>query len=260
MKKDFLHSKAFATVALIYGIFGLLLIGHHIASYNQILVPYMDELIANKVITNNINGPTFLFYFTNQSNIFVDLYLILFACGIFGSKKLYKFTHNETLRGAVTLYICITGIIYFCVLLPFSNGGFPMEKGIWFSNVVNYWNHLITPVLFTAVWFKPLKADKLPIAKSALITLIYPLCYFIFSVIRGSIVDFYPYPFLSSKQMWDMLFSAKPYDPLLGALLLIAVFIVLCGLFFAISCALFAIHNKISCNKITDKKEEMITK
>ena len=49
------------------------------------------------------------------------IYLILFSVGIFGSKKLYKFTHNELLRGAITLNIAVTGIIYFTVLLPSSS-------------------------------------------------------------------------------------------------------------------------------------------
>ena len=106
---------------LIFGILGLLLMTHHIASYEAILRPRMDFLIENKIITNDINGITFLRMFTNESNIFVDIFFILFGCGVLGSKKLYKFTHNEHLRGAITLYICVTGIIYFTVLLPFLN-------------------------------------------------------------------------------------------------------------------------------------------
>lgn len=252
MKKNFMHSKIFAVVSIVFGLFGLLLITHHIVSYNNVLMPYMDDLIVNKVITNNVNGATFLCYFTNQSNIFVDVYLILFGIGVLGNKKLYDFTHNEKLRGAVTLYICITGIIYFTVLLPFSKGGFPMEKSIWFSNVVNYWNHLVTPVAFTALWFKPVaeKREKLPVVKSALLSLVYPLCYFVFSVVRGGIVDFYPYPFLSGKQMWEMLFKGQEYNALLGALLLAAAFVLLCGIFFGVGCALFAIHNKIVKKKV----------
>ena len=58
-------------------------------------------------------------------------------------------------------------------------------------------------------------------------------------------MDFYPYPFLSGKQMWEMLFKGQEYDALLGALLLVAAFVLLCGIFFGVGCALFAIHNKI---------------
>lgn len=249
-EKRFYETKGFGAAALVFGLIGLLLLAHHVVSYENILRPYMDYLIENKVITNNISGPTFLYFFTNQSNVFVDLYLILFAFGLFGSSRLYAFTHNETLRCAVTLNILVTGVIYCAVLLPFASGGFPMEKSIWFSNVVNTWAHVIVPVCFTAFWFFPLTAKPLPVIKTALKCLIYPLAYFFFSVIRGAFVDFYPYPFLSSHQLWETLFRNKPYAAVPGILLLIAVIILFSGIFFGLACALCAVHNKI-CKKRT---------
>lgn len=163
--KIIVEKKGFACFAMLFGICGLLLMAHHIVSYENILRPFMDYLIENKIITNNISGIAFLRMFTNESNILVDLYLILFACGVLGNKKLYKFTHNEILRGAITLNIAITGIIYFTVLLP-NSSSFPTEingistGGMWFSNVVNIWNHLITPVFFTVFWFFLLRKDQ----------------------------------------------------------------------------------------------------
>lgn len=243
MKNSKLDSKPVSVFLLIFGILGLLLMAHHIFSYEAILRPRMDYLLENKIITNGVSGAAFLRMFTNESNIFVDLYLILFALGNLGIKPLYKFTHSELLRGAITLYICVTGIIYFTVLLPFSQP-FPMEKGIWFSNVINIWNHLIVPVVFTALWFFPVENKVLPKVKNSLINLIFPILYFIMCIILGAIDGFYPYPFLNGEQMWQMLFKDKPYDSLIGTLLLIAVVIVLSGIFFGVSTALIAIHNK----------------
>ena len=241
--KSKLDNKGFAVFALIFGILGLLLMTHHIVSYEAILRPRMDFLIEHKIITNDISGITFLRMFTNESNIFVDLYLIFFALGIFGVKPLYGLTHNEKLRGAVTLFICVTGIIYFTVLLPFSES-FPMEKGIWFSNVINIWNHLITPVTFTALWFFPVVYEKINTKKTALLYLIFPICYFIMCIILGANDGFYPYPFLNGKQMWDMLFKAKEYNGTYGTLLLVAAVVILSAIFFGVGCALNAIHNK----------------
>ncbi len=249
--KSFVEKKGFAVCALIFGICGLLIMAHHIFSYENILRPYMDYLIENNIITNSKNGPTFLRMFTNESNILVDLYLILYAIGIFGSEKLYKFTHNELLRGAITLNIAVTGIIYFTVLLPASSS-FPTEingvstGGMWFSNVVNTWDHLVTPVLFTAFWFFPVVNKKIPKVKYSLVYLIYPICYFVMCIIWGGIDGFYPYPFLSGRQMWTWIPGLKdqPYNALIGVLLLVAVVIVLSALFFGIGCALNAIHNK----------------
>ena len=104
-KKSFVEKKGFAAFALCFGIVGLLLMAHHIFSYENILRPFMDYLIENKIITNDISGIAFLRMFTNESNILVDIFLVLYAIGIFGSEKLYKFTHCELLRGAITLNI-----------------------------------------------------------------------------------------------------------------------------------------------------------
>ena len=246
-KKSFVEKKGFAAFALCFGIVGLLLMGHHIFSYENILRPFMDYLIENKIITNDISGIAFLRMFTNESNILVDLFLVLYAIGIFGSKKLYKFTHCELLRGAITLNIAVTGIIYFTVLLP-SSSSFPTEingvstGGMWFSNVVNIWDHLITPVLFTAFWFFPIVKKKIPVVKYGLIYLIYPICYFIMCIILGAIDGFYPYPFLNGKQMCEFI-PGLEYTPVTGVLLLVAVVVVLSGVFFGVGCALNAIHN-----------------
>ena len=243
MKTSKIESKTASVFLLAFGVIGLLLMAHHIFSYEAILRPHMDYLLENKIITNGVSGAAFLRMFTNESNIFVDLYLILFALGNLGIKPLHKFTHSELLRGAITLYICVTGIIYFTVLLPFSQP-FPMEKGIWFSNVINIWNHLIVPVVFTALWFTPVENKILPKVRNSLINLIFPILYFIMCIILGAIDGFYPYPFLNGPQMWDMLFKTRPYNPLGGTLLLVAVVIVLSGVFFGVSCGLITIHNK----------------
>lgn len=258
-KELFIEKKCFAIIAIIVGVFGLLLMTHHIVSYEAILRPRMDFLLEHKIITNGINGITFLRMFTNESNIFVDVFFILFGLGVLGVKPLYKFTHNERLRSMITLYICVTGIIYFTVLLPFSES-FPWEKTIWFSNIVNIWNHLIIPVLFTAFWFSPVEMKIFKTAKTSLPNLIFPSFYFIVCIILGAIDGFYPYPFLSGHQMWDMLFKNKPYNPAVGVVLLLVALLILACIFFGVSCGLFGIHNKRVKKLSTESEREVVTK
>ena len=250
-KKSLLDNKLIATFLLITGVFGILLIIHHIASYEAILRPNMEYLITNKVITNDRCGSIFLLFFTNQSNILVDLYFILFAFGIFGNKKLYNLTHNEAVRGAVTLYIVITGIIYCSVLMPFAPSFFPFPNigKMWFSNVVNTWNHMFIPLLSIILWFIPVSYKPIKNRKATLYYLIYPAVYFVFSIINGAVINFYPYPFLSSKLLWDYIFKNKPYNPQTGIFVLAVVFVILCALFYAIGILLNAIHNKVVKNK-----------
>lgn len=243
---SFLQSKPFAVFLFITGILGLLVIAHHIVSYEAVLRPYMDYLIENKVITNDRSGSIFLLFFTNQSNIFVDVYFILYAFGIFGNKKLFDFTHKEEIRGGVTLYILITGIIYCCVLMPFAPSFFPFPNmgKMWFSNVVNTWNHMFIPLLATVLWFFPVNDKPIKKCKTSLYYLIYPIAYFVFSIINGAKINFYPYPFLNGEQLWSYLFKDKPYDSTIGILLLVAVVLIFSLLFFAIGTGLNAIHNK----------------
>ncbi len=251
-QKSIIERKIFACFVLLFGLSGLLLMAHHICSYENVLRPFMDYLIENKVITNDVSGIAFLRMFTNESNILVDVYLILFAFGVFGNEKLYKFTHNELLRGAITLNIAVTGIIYFIVLLP-SSSSFPLEidgestGGMWFSNVINIWNHLVTPVFFTVFWFFPVVWKNVKVVKNALIFLIYPICYFVMCIIWGSIDGFYPYPFLNGRQMWEFIPTLKgtPYNPVIGVLLLVAVVVILSAVFFGVGCGLNAIHNAV---------------
>lgn len=251
-KKSLVESKWFAGFALLFGVCSLLLMTHHICSYENVLRPFMDYLIENKVITNNISGVAFLRMFTNESNILVAVYLILYAIGVLGNDKLYRFTHNELLRGIITLNIAVTGIIYFIVLLP-SSSSFPLEingvstGAMWFSNVINTWNHLITPVFFTLFWFFPVVWKKVPVVKNSLFFLIYPICYFVMCIILGNIDGFYPYPFLNGRQMWEFIPGLKgtPYNPVIGLLLLAAVVVILSAVFFGVGCGLNAIHNSI---------------
>ncbi len=264
-EKSFIESKGFAIACLIFGLLGILIMLHHMGSYSKILNPadkpwIMQYLMENQILTNDRSGSTFLRMFTNLSNIFVDLYLILFAIGIFGQKEVYHFTHNESLRGSITLNILITGIIYCCVLLPFGGGKFPTEipdaagvmqstGAMWFTNIVNFWNHIITPIVFTAFWFKPVEYKTLNKVRYSLVNLIFPICYFIVSIVLGNDDGFYPYPFLSTTQFYGMLFKNKPYDSTVGVLLIVAVVIVLSAIFFGVSIALEAIHNKIVAGK-----------
>lgn len=245
IKKSFFDGRAMGVLAAVIALIGVLLLGHHIASYEVILRPQLDYLIENKVHTNSIGGRGFFLYFTNQSNIFMFIYLFLFAAGSFGCKKLYDFTRNDAVRGAVTLYIAVTGLIYCAVIMPFSPGGYPWTEQIWFSNIVNYWLHIVNPVLFFAFWFRPINGKKLPVVKISLIYMIYPLCYLIFSLINGAIIKFYPYPFLNAAQLWNTLFPDKPYETVAGALLLAVSFTILVVLFFALGAGIAAMHNSL---------------
>ena len=142
--------------------------------------------IATLVERNLFKPFNFFSYFTIQSNIFAFIILIISALAIANNKRSTRF---NLLRGAATLYMVITGIV-FAVLLARVEGA-TLTAVPWDNIVLHY----IMPVVLLVDWLidKPNKAIAF---KNSLVWLIYPVTYVIYSLARGQIVNWYPYPFL----------------------------------------------------------------
>lgn len=125
-------------------------------------------------------------YFTILSNIMVALCCTMLLFNF--NDQAERFYSKPKTLAAVTLYICIVGLIY-NLILRFTW----QPQGL--QRVVDELLHAFIPALFLLYWLifapkKPLKwADALP-------WLIYPLIYLIFILIRGAFSGFYPYPFV----------------------------------------------------------------
>jgi len=89
------------------------------------------------------------------------------------------------LRGAASLYMAITGIV-FSVLLA----GLDVELTAvpWDNTVLHY----IMPVVVVADWVIDLPGTRIAF-KSALVWLAFPLTYVAYSLIRGHLTGWYPY-------------------------------------------------------------------
>lgn len=129
----------------------------------------------------------FFSYFTIESNL-LAIALLLYL-GI-ENKARSKSRLLATLRGAVTLYMVMTCII-FIVLLSGIEGA--TLTAVPWDNVVL---HYIMPVAVLADWLLDKPTVKLTF-KRALIWLVFPVFYVIYSLIRGAMVNWYPYPFLN---------------------------------------------------------------
>lgn len=131
----------------------------------------------------------FFSYFTIESNIFAFIILIVSALALANNKR---FSKLYLLRGAATLYMVITGIV-FAVLLAGVEGS--ILTAVPWDNIVL---HYIMPVVLLVDWLVD-KPNKTITFKSSFIWLIYPLTYVIYSLARGKLVNWYPYPFLDPK-------------------------------------------------------------
>lgn len=237
--KNFLIGKIFGIILLFVGAIGFMSVFHQVFSYETLIRPHLDVFYPD-CTGNNVSGANYLSYFTLQSNIFVSVFALLESIGLLFSPKLLRFTHNDALRGAVTLYIAVTGIIFCSVLLPFLVD-FPWQR-LWFSNLICYNQHIVIPLFFIIWWFFP--SENTPLNyKNALWFLVYPLTYFIVSMIRGGADGFYPYPFLNAVSLWGYV-SSSPFNAAAGYTLLCAVIIALVALFYFLGRLLIYIHNR----------------
>ncbi|MDH6575239.1 Pr6Pr family membrane protein [Kitasatospora sp. MAP5-34] len=128
----------------------------------------------------------FFSYFTILSNLAGIVVLLAGgALGLLGRPGV-----PDGLRGAVVLYLAITGLVYVLLL---SSEDVPLQIP-WVNAVV----HGIMPLVFVLDWLvdPPLR----PVSyRTALGWLAFPLLYLVYSLSRGAAVDWYPYPFLDPR-------------------------------------------------------------
>ena len=142
----------------------------------------------------------FFSFFTIESNVLAAAALLV------GGLLDPRSDRWAYLRGAVTLYLTITGIVY-AVLLSGTDVGLIAP---WVNHVL----HQVIPLLMLADWtFRP--PWPRVSARAALAWLGFPLAYFAYSLVRGPIVDWYPYPFLDPRP--------HGYDHVVGMAVLLAV-------------------------------------
>lgn len=133
-----------------------------------------------KTVTN------FFSYFTILTNLLVACcltYPLVDPSSVPG-----RFFSSIKVQSAIAVYIFIVGLVYNLILR-----GITSLKGMaW---VADNLLHVAVPVLFISYWFI-FTPGKVLQWKNILSWLIFPSVYLIYSLIRGPVADWYPYPFL----------------------------------------------------------------
>ncbi len=122
-------------------------------------------------------------YFTIDSNLIAAAVLIV------GAARWNRPSTDgfDLVRGAAVVYMSITGIVFTLLL---SNTD--VDTAIrWVNTVV----HELMPLVLLADWLVTPPAAKLQL-RQGLLWLSFPLVWIVYTIIRGAIVDRYPYPFL----------------------------------------------------------------
>ncbi len=93
------------------------------------------------------------------------------------------------LRGAATLYLAITGLVFSLLLAGLEGVEF---TAVPWDNIVL---HYLMPAAVVLDWAVAPPVRRIPFQRG-LLWLAYPLAYVVYSLIRGHSSHWYPYPFL----------------------------------------------------------------
>lgn len=142
--------------------------------------------IAVLVERGRLIPANFFSFFTIESNLFTVIIFILSALALTRGKQSRAIT---MLRGASTLNMIVVGVV-FSILLS----GLDVElTAVPWDNIVL---HYILPVVVALDWLLDIPKARIAF-RQALVWLVFPIVYVIYSLIRGHFVNWYPYPFLN---------------------------------------------------------------
>lgn len=129
-----------------------------------------------------------LAFFTIQSNLLVGVAALLLALRLERSSGWFA-----VLRLAGLTAITVTGIVFHAVLAQ------TLDLDSW-AAVGNELVHTVVPVMAIVGWLM-LGPRGLCSARIAWLSLLFPVLWLAFTLIRGAIVHWYPYPFIDVTQL-----------------------------------------------------------
>jgi hypothetical protein len=153
-----------------------------------VAITYQFSALDNTLPT--FNAGNFFSFFTIQSNILAAALLVASAL-VSREKRSALF---DAFRGAVTLYIAITGVVFAVLLAGLQED---LDTHIaWVDFVV----HKLIPIVVVADWLIDPPHHRLRL-RVALAWLSYPAAWLAYTLIRGAAVDWYPYPFVDVNKL-----------------------------------------------------------
>jgi len=138
----------------------------------------------------NFSPGNFFSFFTIEANIFAALLFLI--TGLRNDQAKESSLTWDLLRGASVAYMTTTFVVYGLLLTGYNDA---LQTSIpWVNNVL----HRIFPIAVLLDWVLRPPRHVLTY-RQALIWMVVPLVYLLYSLIRGPLVDWYPYPFLDPR-------------------------------------------------------------
>jgi hypothetical protein len=134
------------------------------------------------------SAANFFSYFTILCNLLVAVSLSFWVLSPVSAAG--KFFSSVSVQTAIAVYIFIVGLVYNLVL-----------RGIWeptgLQLVVDNLLHVIVPILYVVYWFLFVPRGQLQ-WKNGVYWIFFPCVYLVYSLVRGPIANWFPYPFLNT--------------------------------------------------------------
>ena len=162
--------------------------------YGLALQFYIAKLTAENIGTPATTWAVNYFsYFTIQTNLLVAICLTLAAAA--ASTKLRDFATRPTVQCALAIYIAIVGIVYALILRNLWN-----PEGM--HKIADVILHEAVPLLYLLYWLLFASKDKDSLHFGDVPRwLVFPAFYLAYTLARGSITGFYPYPFIDVSEI-----------------------------------------------------------
>jgi hypothetical protein len=152
----------------------------------QLYFNIQDALVKNLPVAGHLID--YFSFFTIETNLLVALMLTI-SCA---RPQAEQFLTSPSVRSALVVYIIIVGVVY-AVLL----------RNLWHPHGVRLLADIVLhdaiPVLYPLYWLVLLPKGSLRWSDPAW-WLVYPVLYFLYSMLRGAAVGIYLYPFFDVAQ------------------------------------------------------------
>lgn len=157
-------------------------------AFALILQLYLMITVKNAAHSLPFRFVNFFSFFTILSNILVAKSLAILL--IMPSSFWARFFGKPSVQTAIAVYIAIVGITYSLVLRALWHPqGWPLVADVLMHDVI--------PVLYIIFWLIFVPKGSLD-WKDPLRWLLFPLGYLIYTLLRGAITHWYPYPFVDA--------------------------------------------------------------
>jgi hypothetical protein len=135
--------------------------------------------------SSTFTAGNFLSYFTVQSNILLAVTLVALAI----RPPLARHVPFLTMRGMATLAIIVTGLVYAVLLAPASAD---VDVSL---RAVDFVVHTLAPIVGLVDWLVDPPRPRPPLA-TVMSWLAFPILWLVYTLTRGALTGWYPYPFL----------------------------------------------------------------